>query len=228
MAGDRQQTPGRGSPGSGGAPSVSPLTLNRISFYLRCLHALHEENVRRVSSKELARRFNLSATQIRKDLAQFGEFGIRGVGYDVDHLSDHLADRLGLQRLHRMIIVGLGNLGSALARSFGFNSGPFEVVAGVDRDPAKVGTRLGGFIIRPTDEIADAVRDSGAEIGVLTVPAEAAKKNYHLLIEAGIRGVLNFSAVRLLPVEGVALKHVDLRIHLEELAYHLTEPRRSD
>ncbi len=224
MAGDRQHTPGRGSAGSGGAAGVSPLTLNRISFYLRCLRALHEEDVRRVSSKDLARRFNLSAAQIRKDLAQFGEFGIRGVGYDVDHLSEHLSERLGLQRLHRMIIVGLGNLGSALARSFGFNSGPFEVVAGVDRDPAKIGRRLGGFTIRSTDELADAVHDSAAEIGVLTVPAEVAQRNYQLLIEAGIRGVLNFSPVRLLPVDGVALKHVDLRIHLEELAYHLAEP----
>lgn len=224
MAGERQYTPGRGSAGSGGAASVSPLTLNRISFYLRCLRALHDEDVRRVSSKELARRFNLSAAQIRKDLAQFGEFGIRGVGYDVDHLSEHLSERLGLQRLHRMLIVGLGNLGSALARSFGFNSGPFEVVAGVDRDPAKIGTRLGGFTIRSTDELADVVRDSAADIGVLTVPAEVAQKNYQLLIEAGIRGILNFSPVRLPPVDGVALKHVDLRIHLEELAYHLAGP----
>jgi redox-sensing transcriptional repressor len=177
-----------------------------------------------VSSKELARRFHLSAAQIRKDLAQFGEFGIRGVGYDVGHLIEHLSDHLGLEHLHRMIIVGMGNLGSALACYFGFNSGAFQVVAGVDQDPEKVGTRLCDFTIRHTDELTEAVRESGAEIGVLAVPAGAARKNYELLIEAGIRGVLNFSPVRLQRVEGVPLKDVDLRIHLEELAYYL--PKR--
>jgi redox-sensing transcriptional repressor len=223
VARGRQQRPGRKPQGSDRGASVSPLTLHRISFYLRCLNTLREERVDRISSQELARRFHLSAAQIRKDLAQFGEFGIRGVGYDVGHLTEHLSDHLGLQRLHRMIIVGMGNLGSALACYFGFNSGAFQVVAGVDRDPAKVGTRLSDFIIRHTDELAEAVRESRAEIGVLAVPADAARENYELLIASGIRGVLNFSPVRLRPVEGVPLKDVDLRTHLEELAYYLPD-----
>ena len=114
---------------------VSPLTLNRLSFYLRCLRHLQELGVKRVSSQELAQRYHLSATQIRKDLAQFGEFGIRGVGYDVDALADHLNSLLGLDRRHALVIVGMGNLGSALAQYLGFNYGAFRVVAGVDTDP---------------------------------------------------------------------------------------------
>ena len=202
-------------------PSISPLTLNRLSFYLRCLRRLEEEGIERVSSKELARRFRLSATQIRKDLAQFGEFGIRGVGYDVGELVEHLSGRLGLDRLHRMVIVGMGNLGSALASYLGFNSGPFRVVAGVDRDPKKLGTRIGGFTVRDIGELPREVERSRAEIGVLAVPADAAQEGYDALVAAGIRGVINFTPVRIQPVDGIHLKNVDLRIYLEELAFFL-------
>ena len=201
--------------------AVSPLTLNRLSFYLRCLRRLQEEGVERVSSQMLARRFHLSATQIRKDLAHFGGFGIRGVGYEVDRLIERLSELLGLDRGHRMVIVGMGNLGSALACFLGFNSGAFQVVAGVDRDPEKIGTRIGSFVVRSTCEITRAVQEAHAEIGVLCVPAEAAQENYDALVAAGIRGVINFSPVRVRPVPGVPLKDVDLRINLEELAYFL-------
>jgi redox-sensing transcriptional repressor len=202
-------------------PTVSPLTLNRLSFYLRCLRRLHEEGVDRISSQDLAQRFHLSAAQIRKDLAHFGEFGIRGVGYDVEQLISRLSTLLGLDHHHRMVIIGMGNLGSALARYLGFNSGAFQVVAGLDRDAAKVGRRIGGFAVRPSAELAAVVRESRAEIGVLCVPADAAQENYDELAAAGIRAVINFSPVRIRSVPEVPLKDVDLRIHLEELAYFL-------
>lgn len=200
---------------------VSPLTLNRLSFYLRCLRHLQELGIKRVSSQEMAQQYHLSATQIRKDLAQFGEFGIRGVGYDVDELADHLNALLGLDRKHPMIIVGMGNLGSALAQYLGFNYGAFQVVAGVDNDPAKIGRRVEGFTIRSSSELAAVVRDSAAEIGVLAVPADAAQENYDALADAGIKGVLNFAPVRVKRRPGVPLKNVDLRINLEELAFFL-------
>jgi len=202
-------------------PPVSPLTLNRLSFYLRCLRRLHEEGVDRISSQDLARRFHLSAAQIRKDLAHFGEFGIRGVGYDVEQLISRLSSLLGLDRHHRMVIVGMGNLGSALARYLGFNSGAFQVVAGLDSDPAKIGKRIGGFAVRPASELAATVREERAEIGALCVPAESAQENYDALVAAGIKGVINFSPIRIRPVPEVPLKDVDLRIHLEELAFFL-------
>ena len=200
---------------------VSPLTLNRLSFYLRCLRHLQELGIQKISSQELAQRYHLSATQIRKDLAQFGEFGIRGVGYDVEGLADHLNSLLGLDRQHALVIVGMGNLGSALAQYLGFNYGAFRVVAGVDVDPAKIGRQVGSFVIRASAELAAVVRDSGAEIGVLAVPAEAAQENYDALAEAGIKGVLNFAPVRVKRRPEVPLKNVDLRINLEELAFFL-------
>lgn len=200
---------------------VSPLTLNRLSVYLRCLSHLQELGTRRISSQELARRYHLSAAQIRKDLAQFGEFGIRGVGYEVDTLAAHLNALLGLDRRHPLVIVGMGNLGSALARYLGFNSGAFEVVAGVDTDPKVVGRRVGGLVVRPLSELREIVRETRAEIGVLAVPAGAAQENYDALADAGVRAVLNFAPERVKPRPGVQLKDVDLRIDLEELAFFL-------
>jgi redox-sensing transcriptional repressor len=200
---------------------VSPLTLNRLSFYLRCLRHLQELGVSRVSSQEMAQRYHLSATQIRKDLAQFGEFGIRGVGYDVDALADHLNSLLGLDRQHALVIVGMGNLGSALAQYLGFNYGSFKVVAGVDNDPRKIGRRVANLIVRSSADLKQVVRESGAEIGVLAVPAESAQENYEALADAGIKGVLNFAPVRVKRREDVPLKNVDLRINLEELAFFL-------
>lgn len=202
---------------------VSSLTLNRLSVYLRCLERLHELGVERISSQEIAERFHLSASQIRKDLAQFGEFGIRGVGYEVGRLAEHLNQLLGLDRSYRLVLVGMGNLGSALARYTGFNSGPFQVVAAVDNDPGKVGRKAGPFKVHHTRDLARVVRESGAQIGVLAVPAAAAQPNYDALADAGIRAVLNFAPTRVHGRPGVPLKNVDLRIHLEELAYLLRE-----
>jgi redox-sensing transcriptional repressor len=203
--------------------SVSPLTLNRLSFYLRCLRRLQEEEVSRISSKDLAERFHLSATQIRKDLALFGEFGIRGVGYEVGPLVQRLSELLGLDRLHRLVIVGMGNLGSALAQYLGFNSGAFRVVAGVDRDPVKVGRRVGDIVVEPADDLDRVIAENDVEIGVLCVPAASAQERYDALVAAGIKGVINFSPTRVRAVPEAPLKDVDLRINLEELAYFLGE-----
>ena len=200
---------------------VSPQTVNRLSLYLRCLRRLQDLRIERVSSKEFARRFDLSATQIRKDLAQFGEFGIRGVGYDVDQLVDHLRSLLGLDRRHRVVIVGIGNLGRALAQYLGFNSGSFQVVAGVDNDRKKIGKKAGIFTVRPTRDLAKVVRESRAELGVLTVPTAAAQENYDALVKANIRAVLNFTRTRIRSVPEVPVKDVDLRIYLEEMAFFL-------
>lgn len=200
---------------------VSPLSLNRLSVYLRCLRHLQAAGVKRLSSRELAERYLLSAHQIRKDLAQFGGFGIRGVGYDVDELAERLTELLGLDRRYRLVIVGMGNLGSALARYLGFNQGAFEVVAGVDRDAALVGREMGGWRVRHVDDLPAVVAESGAEIGVLAVPAEAAQANYEQLVAAGVKGVLNFAPARVKPVAEVPLKNVDLRINLEEVAFLL-------
>jgi redox-sensing transcriptional repressor len=201
--------------------AVSPLTLNRLSLYLRCLQELQRAGVERVSSTELAERYQLSASQIRKDLAQFGEFGIRGVGYEVQQLRDRLRALLGLERTHHLLIVGVGRLGTALAAYPGFNGDGFRVVGLVDADPAKVGKQIGSLAVRPIAELATLVRETRATMGVLTVPSSAAQASYDALADAGIRAVLNFAPTQLRLRSGVRVKTVDLRIGLEELGFFL-------
>jgi redox-sensing transcriptional repressor len=204
---------------------VSPLTLNRLSLYLRCLQDLATQGVERVSSTELADRYQLSASQIRKDLAQFGEFGIRGVGYEIDHLRERLRTLLGLDRQHGVVILGVGSLGTALARFPGFNQDGYRVVGLVDADPAKVGHRLGELRIEPPSRLTALVRETGATIGVLAVPTATAQASYEALAAAGVRAVLNFVPTQLRVTRGVRVKTVDLRIGLEELGFFLAQAR---
>jgi redox-sensing transcriptional repressor len=204
---------------------TSPLTLNRLSLYLRCLQQLHAEGVERVSSKELAERYQLSASQIRKDLAQFGEFGIRGVGYEIEHLRDRLRALLGLDKLQGLVIFGVGSVGTALARFAGFNQDGYRVVGLVDADPAKVGRRLGELRVEPPARLAALVRETGASIGVLAVPAAAAQAGYDALAGAGVRAVLNFAPTQIRTSRSVRVKTVDLRVDLEELGYFLARAR---
>lgn len=201
--------------------SISPLTLNRLSVYLRALRQLDEEGERRTSSREMASRFGLSAAQIRKDLAQFGELGIRGVGYEVDHLRSKLEAQLGLKREHRAIIVGAGNIGSALAQFPGLNSEHFRVAGVVDIDPARIGAQVGRLTVRHSCDLEALVAETGAELGILAVPAEAAQENYEAMTQAGIRAVLNFAPVQLREKPETRVKNVDLLIFLEELAHYL-------
>jgi redox-sensing transcriptional repressor len=204
---------------------VSPLTLNRLSLYLRCLQELAALGVERISSTELADRYQLSASQIRKDLAQFGEFGIRGVGYEIDHLRERLRTLLGLDRQHGVVILGVGSLGTALARFPGFNEDGYRVVGLVDSDPAKAGQRLGELRIEPPSRLAALVRQTGATIGVLAVPTATAQASYEALAAAGVRAVLNFVPTQLRVTRGVRVKTVDLRIGLEELGFFLAQSR---
>jgi len=202
---------------------VSSLTLNRLSVYLRCLRRLQEEGFETTSSKELAERFHLSATLIRKDLTQFGEFGIRGIGYRVAPLIERLTAVLGLDQHHKLIVVGVGGLGSALIRHLDLQHDSFSVVGGVDVDPDVVGTRIGPVVVRHADELEQVVSETGANVGVLTVPAEVAQDNYDGLVASGIRAVLNFAPVRLERKRDVPTQSVDVRIILEELAFRVKD-----
>ncbi|MEM8931452.1 MAG: redox-sensing transcriptional repressor Rex [Acidobacteriota bacterium] len=200
---------------------ISPLTLNRLSVYLRGLRQLQRHRVDTISSLEMARRFHLSAAQIRKDLAQFGELGIRGVGYDVASLRDKLETVLGLDRTHHAVIIGAGNIGTALARFPGLNSGSFRVVALLDKDPSRIGDRVGELTVGDSADVDRVVASTTADMGILAVPADAAQINYDALVNAGIGAVLNFAPVQLVEDPAVRVKNVDLLIFLEELAYFL-------
>lgn len=205
--------------------SISPLTVNRLSLYLRSLRQLEEQGVRQISSQQLASRFHLSSTQIRKDLAQFGEFGVRGVGYDVTRLAEHLSKLLHLDRTHRLLIVGMGNVGTALARFPPFNSGSFAVVAGFDSDRAKIGRQIGSVRVHGMEELESVVARTGAEMAILAVPAAAAAEAYSRLERAGVTSVLNFAPVILPSSSTCRVKSVDLRIQLEELAFFVSASR---
>jgi redox-sensing transcriptional repressor len=206
---------------------VSPLTVNRLSVYLRSLRQLEEHGLRKVSSQQLEHRFHLSSTQIRKDLANFGEFGVRGVGYDVAELADDLATLLGLDSVHPVVLVGMGNLGTALARFPAFNSGPFRVVAGFDTDAAKIGRRVGSIVVEDWRNLARVAEETHAEIAVLAVPADGAAAAAAAIARAGIAAILNFAPVSLPSLPNCRIKNVDLRIQLEELSFFLRRRRES-
>jgi redox-sensing transcriptional repressor len=209
-------------PVNGDREGISELTTGRLSVYLRCLSFLESQGQRTVSSHEMADRFHLSSAQIRKDLACFGEFGTRGVGYDVTRLKKQLVETLGIDRTRNVVIVGAGNLGMALADYAGFNGNGFHIVAMVDSDPSKSGRQSReGIAVHPWERLRDIVRRERVEIGVIAVPAEAAQQVYDALADAGLQAILNFAPVQLRLRPGVKVKSVDLRINLESLSFHL-------
>ena len=208
---------------------VSELTTNRLSVYLRCLNQLEDAGVRTISSQSLAEQFHLNAAQIRKDLAYFGEFGVRGVGYYVRDLKRHLRQILGLDRKLRVAIIGAGNLGLALADYPGFRMEGFEITALFDNLSAKVGQHSrGGVPIHAIHDLKTFVRTDGISIAVIAVPAESAQKVVDLVVAAGIKAVLNFSPGALEIPAGVKLKSVDLTVSLESLSFYLARGESDD
>ncbi len=207
-------------------PKIPEMTVRRLSIYSRCLAQLDEDGVKTISSQELAERFHLNSAQVRKDLAYFGEFGIRGIGYYVANLRAELARLLGLDREWRVVLVGFGNLGSALFHYRGFARQGFRIAGIVDDDPAKAGRRVDGLEILPLAELPRAVRQQGIHIGVIAVPGEAAQAVADRLVAAGVRAILNFAPARLKVPKDVRLQNVDLSIELENLSFHLAQTSR--
>ena len=192
-------------------------------MYLRCLNSLEAAGVKTISSKTLAEQFHLNAAQIRKDLAYFGEFGVRGVGYYVAELKQHLRKILGLDRVVRVAIVGAGNLGLALADYPGFRQEGFSIVALFDTARAKLGrTSRGGVRIRDMAEFKKFVRQERIDIAVVAVPAHAAQAVVHAAVTAGIRAILNFSPGALTVPAGVKLRNMDVTVSMESLSFFLT------
>ena len=191
-------------------------------MYLRCLNTLDAAGVKTISSKALAEQFHLNAAQIRKDLAYFGEFGVRGVGYYVKELKRHLRMILGLDRTVRVAILGAGNLGLALADYPGFRQEGFAIVSLFDTERSKIGRRSkGGVRILAIGEFRNAVKRDGIDIAVVAVPAQSAQTVVNTAVQAGVRAILNFSPGTLKVPPGVKLKSVDLTVSLESLSFFL-------
>ena len=206
---------------------ISELTTSRLSVYLRCLNALQAAGIKTISSQALAEQFHLNSAQIRKDLGYFGEFGVRGVGYYVEDLRDHITLILGLDRPHRVGIVGAGRLGTALANYNGFGRSNFTVVALFDNDRQKIGQRIGDehLFVNDVEQLPQIIRDESIDVMVIAVPAKAAQRVLNQIMSAGIKAVLNFAPVPLNSRKGVKVKTVDLTTSLESLSYYLGQPR---
>ena len=203
---------------------ISEFTISRLSVYLRCLNLLAASGVTTTSSQALAQQFQLNSAQIRKDLTYFGEFGVRGVGYNVAELRKHLSKILGLDVIHRVGIVGAGNLGMALANYRGFDPRHFLVAAMFDRDLSRVGdTSKSGVFVYHIKDLKPVVSSENIRIGVICVPADDAQEVADLFVEAGITAILNFAPVRLSTEPGVKLKTMDLAISFESLSYFITQ-----
>ena len=210
------------APSRGALEQVSELTTNRLSVYLRCLSELESAGVRSISSTALAERFHLNAAQIRKDLAYFGEFGTRGVGYQVKDLRAHLQQILGLDRSMRVGIMGAGNLGLALADYQGFRQDGFEIVALFDASEDKIGgASRSGVPIHDIRQLKPIVRRERITIAVIAVPAAPAQAVVDAVVAAGIKAVLSFSPGTLKVPADVKLKSVDVTVSLESLSFYL-------
>jgi redox-sensing transcriptional repressor len=206
----------------GAGEQVSELTAGRLSVYLRCLNTLDAAGVKTISSKALAEQFHLNAAQIRKDLAYFGEFGVRGVGYYVKELKRHLRAILGLDRPVRVAILGAGNLGLALADYPGFRQEGFTIVALCDTERTKIGQMSkSGVHIEDIADFRKIVKRNNIDIAVVAVPADSAQSVVNAAVQAGIRAILNFSPGNFKVPPGVKLKNVDLTVSLESLSFFL-------
>jgi redox-sensing transcriptional repressor len=207
-------------------PKIPEMTVRRLSVYTRCLLQLEEDGVKTISSQDLAERFSLNSAQVRKDLAYFGEFGVRGIGYYVSGLKAELQKILGLDREWPVALVGFGNLGSALFRYKGFARQGFRISVIFDDDPGKGGREADGVPIFPLRELAREIKARNLQIGILAVPAESAQGVADRLTAAGVKAILNFAPTRLKVGKDVRLKNVDLSIELETLSFYLAQGSR--
>lgn len=192
----------------------------RLSLYYRVLQRLRGNQIETVSSDVLAKAAGVKPTQLRKDLAYFGQLGMRGRGYNVALLIDKLTEVLGTARLQPVVLIGVGHLGSALVRYRGFEKEGFEIVAGFDEDAGRERSDL-GLDVHPMARLQGYVRERDVKLAILTVPATEAQEVANSLVEAGVQAILNFAPTILQVPDGVAVNNVDLAIELENLSYFI-------
>lgn len=216
---------------SGVGPTHRPVpaaTVARLPSYLRALTHADEGGVSSMSSEELAAAAGVSSAMLRKDLSQLGSYGVRGVGYEVSRLASEISLALGLGRERAVAIVGMGNLGRALAAYRGFAHKGFHVEALLDRAPEVVGTRIGDRLVEDLTDLADLTRGRALEIGVIATPAESAQEVADALVAAGITSILNFAPVVLTVPDGVDVRQVDLSTEVQILAFHAQRRHHGD
>jgi redox-sensing transcriptional repressor len=210
-----------GTPGAVAAfPDLPEATIARLPEYLRALHHLGESGADTISSEGLAAAAGVNSAKLRKDLSHMGSYGTRGVGYDVALLIDQIEYILGLDQRRAVCLVGVGNLGHALAGYDGFASRGFRIVALFDADPAKVGEKINGMTVRHVDQLARVAVEESLAIGVIATPASAAQTVADELVAAGVTSILNFAPCVLSVPANVDVRKVDLAIELQILSFH--------
>lgn len=204
-------------------PEIPRKTVYRLSLYLRCLARLKDNNIQTVSSETLAKVAGVKPTQLRKDLTYFGQFGTRGLGYDVAALSQMISDELGTTRLQPVILVGVGNLGLALLSYRGFEKEGFEIIAAFDIEPKRRRDKEITLPILGMEELPEFVRRHHVKMAIVTVPAAAAQVVANSLLQCGVMGILNFAPILVHVPEEVMVNNVNLAIELENLSYFIQE-----
>jgi redox-sensing transcriptional repressor len=213
-------------PARNGRTRIPEATVSRLPVYLRALLELVGEHVPTVSSERLAELSGVNAAKVRKDLSYLGSYGTRGVGYDVTFLVDQIGRELGMTRDWPVVIVGLGNLGRALANYRGFSTRGFRVAALLDTEPSLIGEQVGDRRVRHLDELEAAVGEEGAAVGIIATPASSAQEVADRLVRAGVTAILNFAPVVLSVPDHVSLRKVDLAIELQILTFYQNQQNR--
>ncbi|MFP5069444.1 redox-sensing transcriptional repressor Rex [Pseudonocardia nantongensis] len=222
-AGESLVAPGAGPAADGERPArpVPEATVSRLAVYLRVLGELRDQGVETVSSEELAGASGVNSAKLRKDLSHLGSYGVRGVGYDVTSLQGRLSAELGLDHRQSVALVGVGNLGHALAGYAGFAGRGFPVSALFDVDPDLVGIEINGIVVRHVHEIPEACAEHGVTIGMVATPGPVAQSVCDLLVRGGVQSILNFAPVLLQVPGDVEVRKVDLSVELQVLAFHV-------
>lgn len=203
------------------ANKIPDIIIGRLPVYLRALQQLSEKGILTTSSQELGEIIGISAAQIRKDISQFGEFGKQGTGYSVPFLIERLRDILKVHRVWEVVIVGMGDMGHALARYNGFANRGFHVSMVFDNDPDKVGQRVGDYEIMDTAVLAEKIKQNKVKVAMLTVPASSAQEMADVLVKAGVKAILNYAPISLNVPTGVRVQYIDPVTHLQRMTYYL-------
>ncbi len=203
--------------------TIPKATIERLPLYYRCLDKLSTfEDIKVISSKALGGRLGIPSTQVRKDLSYYGEFGRRGVGYDVQSLKRSVGKILGVNKSWPAILIGAGNLGRALVNYKGFKKMGLEITNVFDADLSKIGNKVGPITVKSIKEIEETVTENEVKLGVMTVPASAAQEVADQLVDAGIKAIWNFAPTRLQVPEDIAVRNEDLAVGIVSLIYHLS------
>ncbi len=200
---------------------IPDIIVSRLPIYLRALQRMLDNGIQSTSSQELGEKVGISAAQIRKDLSQFGEFGKQGTGYFIPFLADKLKHILQVDRQWDVAVVGMGDIGHAIARYQGLNNRGFNIVLLFDQDPAKIGEKVGDLVIRDAKDLVSAIRTEGVKMAMLAVPATAAQQVADKLVEAGVKAILNYAPVSISLPSHVRLQYIDPVIGLQRMSYYL-------